>query len=222
MVHKLKFFAMIFHFICSRYLKTPFLVPGLRWCFLMSATLSLLGIWYLAWASICIWGCTIPVTSHFKGVTVRVCAVCCWACSFYCCPGRNELFLTKGLSHWASEMPLYSGPPFFPYQWEFLCLPSPVADVEIIEDTLLSLSLSLTWVWIRSSSLDSHGCLIYWKCPRWFKKCSCYLRDTKCINLCKILPSWDEAWGSAVCSFVHSSQQRFSYLPPTHKSGIFS
>lgn len=54
MAHKLKFFAMIFHFICWRCLKLPFLVPGLRCCFLMSVTLSLLGICYLAWASMCI------------------------------------------------------------------------------------------------------------------------------------------------------------------------
>lgn len=112
------------------------------------------------------------------------------------------IFFTKGLSHQVSEMPLYSRSLFFPRQWKFLTslfTQSPVAGVEIIEDTLLSLSLSLIWVWIRSSSLDSRGCLTYSRCFRWFKK----FHSLQLFN------------------FVHSSQQQFNYLTPTHKSGRF-
>lgn len=111
-------------------------------------------------------------------------------------------------------MPLYSRPPLLPYQWEFLCLPSPVTDVEIIENTLPSLSLSLIWVWIRSSSLDSQGCLTYSKCSRWFKKYSSYLWDTKCNNLYKILPSLNEVLQSAALC-MQANNGSIIYLPLT-------
>lgn len=113
-------------------------------------------------------------------------------------------------------MPLYSGPPFLSYQWEFLCLPGPVADVEIIEDTLPSLSLSLTWVWIRSSSLDSHGCLIYSECSTWFKSAVATCETQNVSTCAKFFPlemKPEVLQSAALCTQANNSS--IIYLPLT-------
>lgn len=160
-------------------------------CFLMSSILPLLGICYLAWGSICIQDCTIPVLPVISKVLLLVFVQFAAApIAFTVAQEETNDFSLRDFPIEFQKCHFIPGL-FFSHQWEFLTslfTQSPVAGVEIIEDTLLSLSLSLTWVWIRSSSLDSQGCLTYSKCFRWFKKCTCYLRDAKCNIHTKFFP----------------------------------
>lgn len=72
MACKFKFLAVVFHFTCRRCLKLPLPVLGLMCCFLLSSILPLLGICYLAWGSICIQDCTIPVLPVISKVLLFV------------------------------------------------------------------------------------------------------------------------------------------------------
>lgn len=205
---------MIFHFICWNAFSGPWFDvlfsnvchPFSSWNLLPSMGIHT----YLRLYNSC-------VTSHFKGVTVCVCAVCCWAYSFDCFPRRNY-FLLRDFPTEFQKCPFIPGLFFF-LPMRISLLLSPIADVEIIEDTLPLLSLSLIRVWIKSSSLNSQDCLTYSDCSRWFKKYICFLQDTKCNNLYKILPSLHEAWGSADCSFsalyTQANNGSIIYLPLT-------
>lgn len=198
-------------------------------CFLTPAVLPLLGICYLAWGSSGIQGCAIPALPVLSKVLLLVFVQLAPA-PIALTLAREETndFSFKELAHRVAEMPLYSRPLFF-----FFFL--------IIENFLilclhrvhwwcrnnwryLTVTIFVTWVWIRSSSLDSKGCLTYSECFRWFEKYSCCLQNAKCRIYTTFFPAEVKPKFHSLQLFrvVHASQEQFNYLTPTQKSGRFS
>lgn len=83
------------------------------------------------------------VTSYFKDIAC-VCVVCRCSCNFYYCPGRNQWFLLRDFPIEFQKCHFIPGFIFFPpHQWKILIslfTQAPVGGVEIIENTLFSLS----------------------------------------------------------------------------------
>lgn len=83
------------------------------WCFLTPAILPLLGICYLAWGSMCIQGCTVPVLPVISKVLLLVFVQLAPApIALTVAQEETNDFSFKGPDHRVAEMPLYSRPLF--------------------------------------------------------------------------------------------------------------